>query len=285
MAQSIDRARPIGEWLQRRNEPDRAAGARTGRAHRCGRAAHLADPRRQGRRQCPGAHHRRRARLAVRHQGARVPGALRRRQTAFSRLALSPRSGSLRSARAALARSDPDRRAPPVDGGAVGQGADARPRHAGRGRPAQTRARPLRSGDRAAAVPAAAPRQRAAPRSAADARRRGRDRRRQGGMARPPGRPAAAAHRPARGRADQAVPVRSGGRQAADGARPTRRRSRAWLALRQHQPPHAGRGGGGHRRGAARRRASLPWHGGGDNPYHALLGSPTASSSPATASR
>ena len=271
----------------RRDEPGLVGCGRrrcSGCAHH--RTTHLADPRRQGRRQRPGAHHCRRARLAVPGQGARVPGALCPRQAALSHLALSRRSGTIGSSRAAVARSDPDRRAPPLDGGAVGQGTDARRGHAGRGRPPQTLARPLRSGDRAAAVPAAPPRQCAAPGSALDACRRGRDRRCQRGMAQALRRPAAAAHRSTGRRADQAVPVRSGGRQAADGARPARRRGRGRLTLREHQPPDATRGGRGPSRESCRPApASTGGTTAAPTPTTRCSGWPTGSSSPATASR
>ena len=74
---------------------------------------------------------------------------------------------------------------------------------------------------------------------ALDAGRRGRDRRRERGMARALRRPAAAAHRAARGRADQTVPLRPGGRPAADGERPARRAARE--AAQYTSPPVAAR--------------------------------------------
>ena len=95
-------------------------------------------------------------------------------------------------------------------------------RQTGRGRSSQAPARPLRSGDRTAAVPAPEPPQRAASGSAADARGRGCGRDRGRRLARPIRRPASTAGRAARGRPDQAVRVRPDGRQAPDRPMPAR---------------------------------------------------------------
>ena len=119
-----------------------------------------------------------------------------------------------------------------------------------------------------------------------DAGRRGRDRRRERGMARALRRSAAAAHRAARGRADQAVPLRSGGRRAADGERPARRAARGRLTIRHHQPPHAGDGGRRRSRPSCRpARAFTAGTTAAPTPTTRCSGSPTGSSSPATASR
>ena len=135
-------------------------------------------------------------------------------------IALAPRP------RAALARSDPDRRPTPVHGRALGEGAGAWPGQTGRGRSAQALARPLRSGDRTAAVPAPSrpnvlhldlPLMRvdeAAVTTAADAWRASICRL------------AATTGRAARGRPDQALRVRPDGRQAPDRRMPARHRGR-----------------------------------------------------------